>query len=63
VTAYEPDDGFRAAITQIDLGEVDLIVTPSAEVARWAERHGYRIERGSQGGTSIYEIWGGTRPR
>ena len=64
MTVFEPetDSGFIAALTQIDLGEANLIVTPSAEAAQWAEQHGYRIVRASQGGVPIYEIWGGPRP-
>lgn len=58
MTAYEPDAAFRAVLTKIDLGEADLVVTPSPEVAQWAEQHGYRIKRDSQNGTPIYEIWG-----
>lgn len=64
VTVFDPgaDRAFLTALTQVDLGEADLIVTPSAEVAQWAERRGYRIVRDAQDGMPIYEIWGGPRP-
>jgi hypothetical protein len=61
MASYEPCTGFREALTQIDLGEADLIVTTEGDAAQWAERHGYLIVSQLQDGTPIFEIRPGDR--
>lgn len=61
MTAYEPEQGFREALTKLDLGDVDLIVTPAADAARWAEENGYRVTLENHEGNVIYEIHPGDR--
>lgn len=54
---FEPDQRFRAALTTIDLGQAELVVTPHKEAADWARDHGYRIDEADhQGLGAIYEI-------
>lgn len=59
MTTYEPDHGFRVALTRIDLGEADLIVTMAVEAAHWAEQNGYRVTRELHRDNVIYEIRSG----
>jgi hypothetical protein len=61
MVSYEPCAGFREALTQLDLGEADLIVTTEADATQWAERHGYLIVREVQDGAPIFEIRPGGR--
>jgi hypothetical protein len=55
----DPAGGFRQALTLIDTGETDLIVTMVAEAADWAREHGYRVVEAEQNGEPIFEIWPG----
>jgi hypothetical protein len=49
----------RQALTAIDIGEANLVVTACAEIAGWARRHGYVIRSHEDRGATIYEIWPG----
>ncbi|GIH21469.1 hypothetical protein [Rugosimonospora africana] len=49
----------RQALTAMDVGEADLVLTPLAEIAGWAQRRGYVIRSHHDNGTTIYEIWPG----
>ena len=55
MSAYEPDNRVRAALTAIDLGEVEWLITPDFEVADWAQQQGYYIVRTMQD-APVYEI-------
>ena len=61
MTAFDPGTSqeFLAALTRVDLGEADGIVTTSGEVAQWAARRGYQIEAAMQGKVLVYEIKSG----
>ena len=59
MSTYEPNDGLRAALTAVDLGEADWIITPDPEVAGWAQGRGYHIVRDDQHGMRVYEIRAG----
>lgn len=56
MSVYEPEQGFREALTILDIGEAGLIVTPSAEAAQWAEDNGYLSTQHEFEGNTIYEI-------
>lgn len=62
MTAYEPEQGFREALTKLDLNEAEVIVTMAADAAFWAEEHGYRVIREHHNGNLIYEIRAGAAP-
>lgn len=62
MTAFEPEQGFREALTMLDVGEVDLIVTMADDAVQWAKDHGYRIVVAEQDGNTIYEIRPGDQP-
>lgn len=46
---------FRAALTTLDTGQADLIVTPARDIAGWASANGYRVEP-ARDGTDRWEI-------
>ena len=48
-----------AAFTANYVGEANLIVTGSADVAEWADNHGYVVRTAEQDEVTIYEIWPG----
>ena len=48
-----------AAFTAMDAGDADIIVTQSADVAQWADKHGYVVRAAAEDEVTIYEIWPG----
>ena len=53
---YEPERGLREALTKIDVGEAEVVITPAIEAAEWAADHGYRVEVAEMDDTPVYEI-------
>ncbi|GAA4439129.1 hypothetical protein GCM10023170_010300 [Phytohabitans houttuyneae] len=51
-----PDPGFREALTQLDLGEADVIVAPPGDHVEWARQVGYKVTAGEIDGATVYEI-------
>lgn len=43
MTGYEPEHSFRTVLTQLDLGDADMIITPDPDAAGWAREHGYGL--------------------
>jgi hypothetical protein len=58
---WDPDteQEFQLNMTALDLGKVDLIMTPSLKAAEWAKARGYRIEAEFHRGDTLYTIWPG----
>lgn len=56
MTGWQPAQGFLEALTMLDTGETDLIITPDAESVEWAREHGYRIVAADMNGMAVYEI-------
>ncbi len=54
--AYEPDDALRLALTALDTGEVDVIVTVPSEAVDWARANSYTVIDAEQDGEPICEI-------
>lgn len=50
---------FRAALTTIDVGEADMIFTPSVKAAELAKAHGYQVEVEFSHGATFYKIMPG----
>lgn len=49
-------DEFVSALAAIDAGEVESILTPSADYAELAQRRGYRVVPVNAGLEALYEI-------
>lgn len=58
---YDPgsEAEFLATLTTLDLGEADLIITPSSRAAEWARANGYQIEVDFWEHGTIYKIMPG----
>jgi ABC-type amino acid transport substrate-binding protein len=62
MTDWQPEQRFREALTKLDLGQADVIVTPEVDAAQWARDHGYRVDVGEMEIGTVYEIKPGDRP-
>jgi hypothetical protein len=51
------DLDLAAALTELDVGRVELVITGDAAAAEWADRAGYRVQAAVEDGEMIYEIW------
>lgn len=53
---WKPEAGFREALTKLDAGEADAIVTPEVGAAQWALDHGYQVDVRETEIGPLYEI-------
>ena len=53
------DSKLAAALTELDAGRVELVITGDESAADWAEQNGYRVVAAVDDGGTIYEIWPG----